>query len=255
MTRRWWTTCTEQPSLKLVKQTFTRFTKQVRTRFTKQTRTRAAKRSCAEHKARLCEPHELNGMHLAGQFVQMYRMAQDSLQGQLAQMSLSSTEDSAAQVAFRALSTCSWEQTDSIVKVYVPLRGVQTELLRAVFEPTFVEVRTARQPELLEAWVLYQPHWQQPPCSSRRQARSERHISRWSVRPNAGFAVQVKVVNLKGKNYCFSINCTFRPINPSACLAVASKTKKNILITIKVRPQGYQCLDMAINCIMCQMHS
>ena len=163
----------------------------------------------------------------------MYQMAQDSLQGQLAQMSLSTPGDSAAQVAFRALSTCSWEQTDSIVKVYVPLRGVQTELLRAVFEPTFVEVRTPRQPGLLEAWVLYQPHWQQLPSSvDARQAG----VSQWPVCPNVWRAVQVKVVNLKGKNYCFSINCTFRPINPSACLAVASKTKKNILITIKVGP-------------------
>ena len=42
---------------------------------------------------------------------------------------------------FRTLSTCSWEQTESVVKVYVPLRGVHTELLRAVFEPNSVEVR------------------------------------------------------------------------------------------------------------------
>ena len=44
----------------------------------------------------------------------------------------------------------------------------------------------------------------------------------------------MKVINLKGKNYVYGISSTFRPINPSACLAVASKTKKNILITIKV---------------------
>lgn len=31
---------------------------------------------------------------------------------------------------FRPLSTYSWEQSDGLVKIYVPLRGVQTDLLR-----------------------------------------------------------------------------------------------------------------------------
>lgn len=31
---------------------------------------------------------------------------------------------------FRPLTTYSWEQSDGLVKIYVPLRGVQTELLR-----------------------------------------------------------------------------------------------------------------------------
>ena len=42
---------------------------------------------------------------------------------------------------FRTLTTCSWEQSDTMVKVYVPLRGVQTELLRSNFTMTSVEVR------------------------------------------------------------------------------------------------------------------
>ena len=31
---------------------------------------------------------------------------------------------------FRTLTTYSWEQSDMLVKIYVPLRGVQTDLLR-----------------------------------------------------------------------------------------------------------------------------
>lgn len=33
---------------------------------------------------------------------------------------------------FRPLTTYSWEQSDGLVKIYVPLRGVQTNLLRSV---------------------------------------------------------------------------------------------------------------------------
>ena len=43
--------------------------------------------------------------------------------------------------SFRVLTTCSWEQSDTMVKVYVPLRGVQTDMLRATFTPNSVEVR------------------------------------------------------------------------------------------------------------------
>ena len=43
--------------------------------------------------------------------------------------------------SFRVLTTCSWEQSDTMVKVYVPLRGVQTDMLRANFTPNSVEVR------------------------------------------------------------------------------------------------------------------
>jgi hypothetical protein len=42
---------------------------------------------------------------------------------------------------FRVLTTCSWEQSDTMVKVYVPLRGVQTDMLRATFHPTSLEAR------------------------------------------------------------------------------------------------------------------
>ncbi|KAK9831538.1 hypothetical protein WJX81_006941 [Elliptochloris bilobata] len=83
---------------------------------------------------------------------------------------------------FRTLTTCSWEQSDTMVKVYVPLRGVQTELLRSNFTMTSVEI---------------------------------------------------KVYNLQGKNYVFSVVPTCKQILGEACVAVASKTKKNILITIQ----------------------
>lgn len=42
---------------------------------------------------------------------------------------------------FRTLTTCSWEQSDTMVKVYVPLRGVQTELLRSSFTMSSLEAR------------------------------------------------------------------------------------------------------------------
>lgn len=38
------------------------------------------------------------------------------------------------------LTTCSWEQNDTIVKVYVPLRGIQTDMLRPVFTSNSAEV-------------------------------------------------------------------------------------------------------------------
>ena len=41
---------------------------------------------------------------------------------------------------FQQLTTCSWEQNDTIVKVYVPLRGIQTDMLRPVFTPNSAEV-------------------------------------------------------------------------------------------------------------------
>lgn len=41
---------------------------------------------------------------------------------------------------FRVLTTCSWEQSDTMVKVYVPLRGVQTDMLRPTFTSNSVEV-------------------------------------------------------------------------------------------------------------------
>ena len=41
---------------------------------------------------------------------------------------------------FQQLTTCSWEQNDTIVKVYVPLRGIQTDMLRPVFTGNSAEV-------------------------------------------------------------------------------------------------------------------
>ncbi|CAL8463508.1 g3042 [Coccomyxa elongata] len=83
---------------------------------------------------------------------------------------------------YRVLTTCSWEQSDTMVKVYVPLRGVQTDMLRTTFTPTSVEV---------------------------------------------------KVHDLHGKNYIFTLSPTFQPIAEEGCVVVASKTRKNILITMQ----------------------
>lgn len=46
-----------------------------------------------------------------------------------------------AEAPFRILTTCSWEQSSYTVKLYVPLHGVKTELLRAVFEPNSLEIK------------------------------------------------------------------------------------------------------------------
>ncbi|KAK9811178.1 hypothetical protein WJX73_008553 [Symbiochloris irregularis] len=46
-------------------------------------------------------------------------------------------------------------------------------------------------------------------------------------------SVEVKIYNLQGCNYIFRVAPTFRPIHAEACYAVASKTKKNVLLTIK----------------------
>ena len=35
-----------------------------------------------------------------------------------------------ASATFRTLTTYSWEQSNMLVKIYVPLRGVQTDMLR-----------------------------------------------------------------------------------------------------------------------------
>ena len=50
--------------------------------------------------------------------------------------------------------------------------------------------------------------------------------------------------NLHGKNYIFTLQPTCHPIVPLACFAVASKTKKNILITLKVAtPPGLEAMQ------------
>ena len=42
---------------------------------------------------------------------------------------------------YRILTTCSWEQSPFTVKIYVPLHGVKTDSLRAVFEPSGLDVK------------------------------------------------------------------------------------------------------------------
>lgn len=46
--------------------------------------------------------------------------------------------------------------------------------------------------------------------------------------------LQVRVVNLQGKNYIFKLAPTFLPIAEAGCTASASKTRKNIIITLQV---------------------
>ena len=46
--------------------------------------------------------------------------------------------------------------------------------------------------------------------------------------------MQVKVCDLHGKNYNFTLSPTYQPIAEDNCVAVASKTRKNILITMQV---------------------
>ena len=47
-------------------------------------------------------------------------------------------------------------------------------------------------------------------------------------------SLQVKVFDLHGKNYGFTLSPTYQPIAEDNCVAVASKTRKNILITMQV---------------------
>lgn len=47
-----------------------------------------------------------------------------------------------AGLLFSKLTTCSWEQSSTSVRVYVPLRGVQTSQIQASFEQSSVEVRS-----------------------------------------------------------------------------------------------------------------
>lgn len=56
-----------------------------------------------------------------------------------------------------------------------------------------------------------------------------------SKRQHGSACAQIKVYNLQGKNYIFTVMPTCKQILGEACVAVASKTKKNILITIQVR--------------------
>ena len=52
--------------------------------------------------------------------------------------------------------------------------------------------------------------------------------------------LEVKVIGLQGRSYVFVIKTLYKPINADACHVAASKTKKNILITLQVREAGPQ---------------
>jgi hypothetical protein len=59
--------------------------------------------------------------------------------------------------------------------------------------------------------------------------------------------VQVKVFDLHGKNYNFTLSPTYQPIAEDNCVAVASKTRKNILITMQVSTASFfQLLRTAV---------
>ena len=51
--------------------------------------------------------------------------------------------------------------------------------------------------------------------------------------------MQVKVLDLHGKNYGFTLSPTYQPIAEDNSVAVASKTRKNILITMQVRNAAF----------------
>lgn len=53
--------------------------------------------------------------------------------------------------------------------------------------------------------------------------------------------LQVKVFDLHGKNYGFTLSPTYQPIAEDNCVAVASKTRKNILITMQVCTVSVRC--------------
>lgn len=47
-------------------------------------------------------------------------------------------------------------------------------------------------------------------------------------------SLEVRVVALQGKNYVYAVKSLFLPINVDGCHVAASKTKKNVLITLQV---------------------
>ena len=47
-------------------------------------------------------------------------------------------------------------------------------------------------------------------------------------------SLEVRVVALQGKNYVYAVKSLFMPINVDGCHVAASKTKKNVLITLQV---------------------
>ena len=60
------------------------------------------------------------------------------------------------EIPFRILSTCSWEQSPYTVKIYVPLHGVKTDLLRATFETNSLEVKAVNLQVRLPSSCLLQ---------------------------------------------------------------------------------------------------
>jgi hypothetical protein len=61
------------------------------------------------------------------------------------------------------------------------------------------------------------------------------------------------VVALQGKNYVYAVKSLFMPINVDGCHVAASKTKKNVLITLQVRQHNCPCAlyPGACLCIPC----
>ena len=55
-------------------------------------------------------------------------------------------------------------------------------------------------------------------------------------------------MNLQGKNYIFTLAPTFYPIAEAGCTAAASKTRKNIIITLQVS-LFFHALDNASMCV------
>ena len=45
--------------------------------------------------------------------------------------------------------------------------------------------------------------------------------------------LEVKVLGLEARNHVFAVPSLYKPINASECHVAASKTKKNILITLQ----------------------
>ena len=60
--------------------------------------------------------------------------------------------------------------------------------------------------------------------------------------------LEVKVMGLQARNYLFTVQSLYKPINVKGCHVTASKTKKNILITLQVRPRTRATCAGALLC-------
>ena len=69
--------------------------------------------------------------------------------------------------------------------------------------------------------------------------------------------LQVRIINLQGKNYIFTLAPTFYPLAEAGCTAAASKTRKNIIVTLQVGLpfRGNQSIAGLICCPACSCHS